>query len=332
MTAETKPSGAILSLTQYIFEQNREQTRLSSELVQLLITIVTGVKHINNLVSVTSQHGVNPGNLKKIRKKLDLESDKIFLDLLSASGHFSLFISEERKTITATTVGHSGSEYVVAFDALDGVSNLGTSIPVGSIFSIYQKKDSTRPAIIDDFLQPASNIIAAGYAIYGAKTTFVLTLGQGVFGFTLDRAIGEFILTDSLMQVPQQGSWFSVNEGYQSEWPDKLTKYLNKIKSKPKHSPDKLMGRYVGSLVVDFDRNLREGGILIHPESTSREKGRLRLLFECIPLAFIMNQAGGIASDGQEDILNKTVRSTEEYSPLYIGGVNELEEFFSEAV
>lgn len=324
------------TLTQFIFDLNREQTRLSSELVELIATIVLGVKLINKLVSKAALpsdlgqdiFGETDEKKDALLNQLNSEAQEIFLKLLTNTGNFAIVLSEQDDTFNANVIGHSASEYILAIDPLDGLSNFGTSIPVGSIFSIYTKVDPDKPPAINDFLQSSENIVASGYAIYGSKTSFVLSVGRGVQGFTLDNSIGEFMLTDKDMKFPKTPRWYSVNEAYRSEWENKrLLKYLKKIKREEIESKTKMMSRYVGSLVVDFDRNLREGGILLYPQNNLFPNGRLSLLFQCIPLAYLARQAFGFSVSGNRDILDIIPIDVKERAPFVIGSKPEVLEY-----
>lgn len=324
------------TLTQFIFDLNREQTRLSSELVEIIATLVLGVKLANKLVSRASLPYDTSENIfsdssssrEVLLSNLNLNVQDVFLKLFTNSGNFSLVLSEQENSVHANVIGHSATEYIIAVAPLDGLSNFGTSVPVGSIFSIYSKLDQNQPPSINDFKQSPEKLVASAYAIYGSKTSFVCSIGQGIQGFTLDRSIGEFMLTDKNMRFPKSAKWVSVNESYESDWKIKnINNYLKKVKEQKSSAKNKLLSRYVGSLVVDFDRNLREGGILLHPSNEVFPSGRLSLLFQCIPLAFLAREAGGIATNGKVDILDISPKDVNQKSELYIGNKEEVESF-----
>lgn len=255
---------------------------------------------------------------------LDQQADAILVELLSDSGHLGLLVSETRDSVVATAVSQLESEYVIALDPLDGVSNLGSNIPVGTCFAIFRKKESERQAVLDDFLQSGRSIVAAGYAIYGSKTAFVCSVGNGVMSFTLDTALGEFVLTDANLRVPQTGPWYSVNEGYGQFWDEDIQRYVECLKSQRIDQRPAYRSRYIGSLVADFDRTLRQGGIFMHPASSCYPGGKLHLLYECMPLAFLMEQAGGVARSTTCPILDVIPDNIHARCPVFMGSPREL--------
>jgi fructose-1,6-bisphosphatase I len=258
---------------------------------------------------------------------LDEEADQVLVEMLGSSGHFGLLVSEERESVIATTRNSAAAKYVLAFDPLDGSSNLGSNIPVGTIFTIFRKRDGGRPADVGDFLQSGRNIVAAGYAIYGPKTSFVYSTGDGVHGFTYDTEIGEFVLTDEALTSPARGSTYSINEGNSIYWDRGVSSFIDTLKRSDEGAKTPYSARYVGSLVADFDRNLKKGGIYIYPGDTKSPRGKLRMLYECMPLAFIAEQAGGKASDGERPILDIVPQSIHERAPLFIGSPHEVDWF-----
>lgn len=320
------------TLSRFILAQQRKIPNTSGELSDLLSTIALAVKMISQLVATAGFKGLygytGKTNIQGERtSKLDEEADEILVELLSSSGHFGLLVSEERDSVIATEIGHSDANYVLAFDPLDGSSNIGSNIPVGTIFSIMRKKDHHRAASHDDFMQAGRTIVAAGYSVYGAKTSFVYSCGQGVHGFTLDPAIGEFMLTEELVRTPERGQIFSVNEGYSSRWDKKVSEFVQLLKMENKEYKTPYTARYVGSLVADFDRNLRRGGIFLYPTDTKSPSGKLRLLYECMPLAFIMEQAGGKATDGRQNLLEVVPQDIHQRSGFIAGSKFEMEWF-----
>ncbi len=316
------------------FIRNRQERHpgSSGELSDLLESIGLGVKIISEMVATAGFKGLY-GYSGKVNvqnedvRKLDEEADQVLVEILSSSGHFGLLVSEERDDVIAATANRDGAKYVVAFDPIDGSSNIGSNIPVGTIFAIFKKRNPKGPATADDFLQPGTALVAAGYSVYGAKTSFVYSTCEGVHDFTLDPSIGEFILTAEDMKVPSEGNIFSVNEGNTSAWDSKIIEYLNLLKSDASPLRAPYTARYVGSLVADFDRTLRRGGIFLYPISRKHPNGRLRLLYECTPLAFMMEQGGGMASNGKERVLDVIPKSVHERSALIAGSKREVELF-----
>jgi fructose-1,6-bisphosphatase I len=210
------------------------------------------------------------------------------------------------------------------FDPLDGSSNIDVNVPVGTIFSVVQKVTPGRHGEMADFLQQGNKQVAAGYVIYGSSTMLVYTTGQGAHGFTLDPALGEFLLSHPDIRIPDKARYLSVNDSYETMWSEDVIELMRKYRGlsdgrKP------LNGRYVGSLVADFHRNLLGGGIFAYPANTKSPKGKLRLLYEANPLAFIVEQAGGAAIDGNKRILDVQPTELHQRTPLYIGSKDEIE-------
>lgn len=216
-------------------------------------------------------------------------------------------------------------KYIVCFDPLDGSSNIDCLVSIGSIFSIYRKQTEGVPNV-QDALQPGNQIVAAGYALYGSATAIVLSLdsGSGVNGFTYDPSIGEFILTDPNMRVPEKGKIYSINEGYASDWEAGVFNYIAAKKDPSKGKP--YGARYVGSMVADVHRTIKYGGIFIYPATKTAPNGKLRLLYECNPMAYLMTQAGGLASNGKIPILDIVPQKIHERSPIFLGSKLDVEE------
>lgn len=321
-----------VNLSRFIIQQERQVASATGELSELLSTIALGCKMIGHLVATAGLKGLygytGKTNVQGENTQiLDQQSDQILIDLLGSSGHFGLMVSEEQDTVVETGQGVDKSKYVVAFDPLDGSSNLGSNIPVGSIFSIWRKRDLTRAAKLEDFFQSGRNLVAAGYTVYGAKTSFVYSVGQGVHGFTLEPTIGEFVLTDALIKTPAQGRTYSINEGNSRRWSSKVANFVEMLKQEDQQKGTPYTARYVGSLVADFDRNLKNGGVFLYPADSKNPNGKLRLLYECVPLSFIAEQAGGRAIDGNVNILDITPNDIHQRSPLIVGSKKEVEWF-----
>jgi fructose-1,6-bisphosphatase I len=320
------------TLSRFIHSERRKYPGSTGELSDLLVSISLGVKLISQIVATAGFKGLYGYSGKtnihgEATQILDQEADEVLVELLGSSGHYGLLVSEERDTVISTDAGQDSAKYVIAFDPLDGSSNIGSNIPVGTIFCIFRKKSQQGPASASDFLQPSTSIVAAGYSVYGAKTSFVYSAGDGVHGFTLDPSIGEFILTNERITVPERGSIFSINEGNTCWWDEGVRKFLSELKEGNMASSAPYTGRYVGSLVADFDRTLRRGGIFLYPVDSKRPKGRLRLLYECIPLAFIMEQAGGKAVNGAERVLATVPEDIHQKSAFVTGSPYEIEWF-----
>jgi len=308
----------------------------SGELSQLLTSLGLAMKVIGQLVATAGFKGLygytGTTNIHDERTQvLDDHADKVLVEVLSAAGHFGSLVSEERDEAVMTEAGQGAGKYVVAFDPLDGSSNIGSNIPVGTIFAIWERKNETAPPSAADFLQPGTALVAAGYALYGAKTSFVYTTGDGVRDFTLDPTIGEFILTEPRLTIPAGGKIVSVNEANYPYWSPTMRAYIHSLKEKPDGTATGYTCRYVGTLVADFDRTIRRGGIFLYPPSRKHPKGRLRLLYECLPLAFIAEQAGGLALDGKERLLTRTPQNIHERAGFVVGETEEVTRFLNEA-
>jgi fructose-1,6-bisphosphatase I len=318
------------TLSRFIHGQRRLYPDSTGELSDLLVSISLGVKLIAQMVATAGFKGLHGYTGKtnvhgEETKQLDQEADDVLVELLGSSGHFGLLVSEERDSVIATEASSAEGKYVIAFDPLDGSSNIGSNIPTGTIFCIFRRKSLEQPASEGDFCQVGRDIVAAGYSVYGAKTSFVYSAGAGVHGFTLDPTIGEFVLTEESIVIPGRGSIFSINEGNAAWWNEGTRRFVEKIKSENITANPPYSGRYVGSLVADFDRTIRRGGIFLYPVDSRRPQGRLRLLYECLPLAFIAEQAGGVATNGAERIIDVMPKDIHQRSAFIAGSRFEME-------
>jgi fructose-1,6-bisphosphatase I len=239
-------------------------------------------------------------------------------------GRLCAMASEEEPEIIPIPEGFRCGKYVLLFDPLDGSSNIDVNVPVGTIFSVLRKITNGKHGTLEDMLQPGRRQVAAGYVIYGSSTMLVYTTGQGVHGFTLDPSIGEFLLSHPNITTPTSGKFLSVNDAYEQYWDENVKSLMRHYRGL--EGGDKpLIVRYVGSLVADFHRNLLAGGVFAYPASRKSPKGKLRLLYEASPLAFIVEQAGGAATTGSTRILDVQPTELHERTPLYIGSKHEVE-------
>lgn len=254
------------------------------------------------------------------QQKLDVFANDIFINALTNREIICGLASEEEDDfISINQVGENNkNKYVVLIDPLDGSSNIDVNVSIGTIFSIYRRKtDPGTPVTLDDFLQKGSDQVAAGYIIYGTSTMLVYTTGHGVNGFTLNPALGTFYLSHPNMMFPKTGSIYSINEGNYNYFSPGIKKYIKYCQEKKDDRP--YTARYIGSLVSDFHRNLIKGGIYLYPQSSQHETGKLRLLYECNPIAFLTEQAGGIASDGKNRILEIKPNELHQRVPFICG-------------
>ena len=254
------------------------------------------------------------------QQKLDVFANNQFITALNAGGEVCGIASEELDDYIGLNgkVSKNG-KYVVLIDPLDGSSNIDVNVSIGTIFSIYRRISFTGSATLEDFLQKGNEQVAAGYIIYGSSTMLVYTTGHGVNGFTLDPSIGEFCLSHPNIKIPQTGIIYSINEGNYVHFPDGVKQYIKYCQEADPATGRPYTSRYIGSLVADFHRNMLKGGVYIYPETAKSPKGKLRLLYECNPLAFIAEQAGGVASNGFKRIMDVDPKELHQRCPLYIG-------------
>lgn len=251
-------------------------------------------------------------------QKLDEFANSTFVNIIGKSGTVCAITSEEMENPYIIPEKNAG-KYIFMMDPLDGSSNIDVNVSIGTIFSIYRKKSSGSSVSKDDLLQKGANQVAGGYIVYGSSTMFIYSSGSGVHGFTLDPSIGEFFLSHPDIKIPAQGNIYSVNEGNQINWDNKQIKLINYFKKFDAVTKRPYKARYIGSMVSDFHRTLLKGGIFMYPKDSKNPKGKLRFAFEASPLAFIVENAGGLASTGSERILDIVPSDIHECVPLYIG-------------
>jgi len=261
----------------------------------------------------------------EVVKVLDVLSNTIMKRRLLMSGLVCMVVSEEDEEPCLPKEKYAGGKYVVAVDPCDGSSNIACNVPVGTIFSIWERVTPVdQPATLADALQIGRKMVCGGYILYGPSSMCVYTTGNGVNGFTYDPSIGEFILTHKNMQFPAYSKCYSVNEAYTHWWSQEIKDFVNWIKTPNKEENRPYGGRYVGSLVSDFHRNLLYGGIYLYPKDTRSNSGKLRLLYECAPLSFVAQQAGGYGSNGEVDILDIVPTTIHQREALFIGNKSDV--------
>ncbi|CAK9807497.1 Fructose-1,6-bisphosphatase 1 [Anthophora plagiata] len=317
-----------MTLTRFVLAEQRKIPTATGDLSQLLNSIQTAVKAVSSAVrkaGIANMYGIaGSQNVQgEDVKKLDVLSNELFINMLTSSFATCLLVSEENLNVIEVEIEKRG-KYIVCFDPLDGSSNIDCLVSVGSIFGIYKKPDTSREPMVSNVLQPGKNLIAAGYALYGSATMIVLSIGQGVNGFTYDPAIGEFILTEKNIRVPSKGDIYSINEGYEGAWHTAIKEYIRSKKYPNNGKP--YSARYVGSMVADVHRTIKYGGIFLYPETKSHPSGKLRLLYECIPMAYILKEAGGLASNGEIDILEVVPENIHQRSPIFLGSRENVQE------
>ncbi|MCZ2141656.1 MAG: class 1 fructose-bisphosphatase [Bacteroidia bacterium] len=323
----------VTTLGQFIIERQHEIPVAKGEFSRLLRDIGIAAKTISRevnragLADIIGEAGSS--NIQgEDQKKLDVIANDLVLDCFRRGGEVCAVASEEDDDIIYIDSPVSkNAKYVVCMDPLDGSSNIDVNVSIGTIFSIYQRVTPVgTPATTADFFQPGNKMLAAGYVIYGTSTMLVYTTGKGVNGFTLDPGIGEFCLSHKDMKIPEQGKIYSYNEGNILSAPNGVKEYITWCQQVDKATSRPYSARYIGSMVADFHRNLLKGGIFIYPPTEKAPNGKLRLLYECNPMSFIMEQAGGLAHTGNERVLDVVPTNLHQRVPIYMGSKKMVEQ------
>ena len=315
------------TLGEFIVEKQAEYPNAKGELSGILssIRLVAKVIHRDiNKAGLTNNIIGNSGveNVQgEAQMKLDWFAHNTMKQALMSREEVAGFASEEEENFIAfDTERGRNAKYVILTDPLDGSSNIDVNVAVGTIFSIYRRISPVgTPVTLEDFMQPGNRQVAAGYIVYGSSTMLVYTTGHGVNGFTYDPSLGVFCLSHENIQIPQTGKIYSINEGQYLKFPMGVKKYLKYCQEEDKETQRPYTSRYIGSLVSDFHRNMLKGGIYIYPSATNYPNGKLRLLYEGNPMAFLAEQAGGVASDGYNRILDIQPTALHQRVPLFIG-------------
>src|ERR1043166_3114089 len=319
----------IRTVEQHILEQQRNFPHATGEFSWLLSGITLATKIIQaqiqraGLLEVIGQTGQVNVQGERV-EKLDEIANKTLRHCLAYRGNVGILVSEEDQEPHVIQEAKEG-KYIVLFDPLDGSSNINANVSIGTIFSILQRDPAgRRQDVMAHILQPGRNQVAAGYVIYGSSTVLAYTAGEGVHMFTLDPSIGAYLLARENVRMPVSGRIYSVNEAYRGSFPESIRRYLDWAKDSGKYS-----SRYIGSLVADFHRTIIRGGVFLYPGTKRSPQGKLRLLYEANPLAFVAEQAGGLASDGEQSILDKQPQTMHERTPLIIGSKDEVQRVLS---
>lgn len=320
-----------MTVTEHILEKQRQNPESKGAFTSLLSELIVAAKIISrevnkagiaDILGYTGQQNVQGEDVQK----LDEFANRTIFDRMSHIGQLCAMASEENADLIEIPAKYPRGNYILICDPLDGSSNLDVNVSIGTIFSIHRKITSNEDGTLTDVLQPGYKQVAAGYFIYGSSTMMVYTTGQGVHGFTLLPGIGEFLLTHENIRIPERGRIFSVNESYYNYWSKNVQRLVDHFKS-PDNKPS-YTARYIGSLVSDFHRNLLKGGIFMYPADTKDPKkphGKLRLLCEASPMAFVIKEAGGYASDGERPILEIEPHELHQRTPLFIGSKKDVE-------
>jgi fructose-1,6-bisphosphatase I len=320
---------SVVTIERYIIEQERLFPEATGELSAILYDIALAAKMIANKVRSAGLADIigattNENVQGEVQQKLDVIANDIMIKAMDHGGRLCAMASEEEPDIIPIPDGFRCGKYCLLFDPLDGSSNIDVNVPVGTIFSVMRKITRGSRGEMEDMLQPGRRQVAAGYILYGSSTMMVYTTGQGAHGFTLDPSIGEFLLSHPNIRIPERGRYLSVNDSYEQVWDENVKALMRRYRGldgvqKPMNV------RYVGSLVADFHRNLLGGGVFAYPANQKSPNGKLRLLYEANPLAFIVEQAGGAACTGHGRILDVQPNELHERTPLYIGSKHDVE-------
>jgi len=328
------------TLVEFINDKQIEYPGATGELTRLLNDITIAAKIVNREIRIAGLADINglfgTTNVQgEDQQKMDVFANTHFINALKHGGQCAAIASEENEDLIIFGNAYSQQgKYVVAMDPVDGSSNIEVNVPIGTIFSIYKRiTPEGSCASVDDLLQKGRNIVAAGYVIYGSSTILVYTTGNGVNGFTYDPSVGLFFLSHPDMKIPEEGTIYSINEANYIYFPEGVKRYIKycQVDDKATHRPYNT--RYIGSLVSDVHRNMVRGGIFIYPGNAKNPTGKLRLLYECAPMAFIIEQAGGRASNGFHNILDIEPYDIHQRVPFFIGSkkmVEKAEEFMFE--
>ncbi|MBI5187250.1 MAG: class 1 fructose-bisphosphatase [Nitrospinae bacterium] len=321
-----------LTLTQHIRLEQKAHASATGEFSGLLNEILVAGKVISREVNtaglkaemvlgVTDNVNVHGEKVQK----LDEYSNNTIIHLLQRCGYLAIMGSEENDEPITIPEKYGKGKYVLLLDPLDGSSNIDVNVSIGTIFSIYKKISSGESGATEDLLQPGNRQVAAGYILYGSSTVFIYTAGNGVHGFTFDPSVGEFLLSHPNIKIPQKGGIYSVNEGNYNLWSNGQKKYVEYLREIDKATGRPYKARYVGSMVADLHRTLLKGGIFMYPADKSSPEGKLRLGYECAPMAFIVEQAGGKASTGKQRAMDVIPAKLHQRIPLYIGSKEDVE-------
>jgi fructose-1,6-bisphosphatase I len=324
-----------ITITEHILRQQRENPEATGAFTNLLHELIVAAKVISREVNkaglVDILGGTGEINVQEEAvQKLDIFANRVIIERMRHVGQLCCMGSEELADPIDIPAAYPKGNYVLLFDPLDGSSNIDVNVSIGTIFGIYRKssEEKSRDYLLSDLLQPGYRQVAAGYFIYGSSTIMVYTTGDGVHGFTLYPSVGEFLLSHDNIRIPSKGKIYSVNEGNYAYWDNRTRSLVDHFKGVGKESGKPYTSRYVGSLVADFHRNLLKGGIFMYPadqKDPKRPSGKLRLMLEANPLAMVVEQAGGYASDGRGPILKIDPTDLHQRVPLYIGSKEDVE-------
>jgi fructose-1,6-bisphosphatase I len=321
----------ITTFQQHVLHEQKRFPGATTEFSWLVSGITLATKMIESqvrragLTNILGSHGeVNVQG--EVQQKLDVYANEALIHCLSLRESIGIIASEENEEPLVLRHDSPAAKYAIVFDPLDGSSNIDVAVTIGTTFAVFRRPEGDKAGDpLEWVLQPGRKQVAAGYVVYGSSTVLVYSAGNGVHTFTLDPLVGSYILTKEHLRIPERGSYYSINESYCDRWPEVYARYLNRLKSG--EMGRRYSSRFVGSMVADFHRTLLRGGVFIYPPNTDHPDGKLRLLYEANPVAFLAEQAGGSASDGRQKILDIQPRDVHQRTPLIVGGKAEMEEF-----
>jgi fructose-1,6-bisphosphatase I len=325
----TPTTAKFMTLERHIIEEERWYPGATGEFSGVLHDLSLAAKLVwrevskaglVNILGITDRMNVSGD----IVKKLDEFADETVYKAMDHGGHLCVMASEENEDLLHIPDHYPRGKYVLLYDPLDGSSNIDANINIGTIFSIRRRLTTGGKGTLEDCLQPGNQQVGAGYVIYGSSTMFVYTTGRGVHGFTLDPSVGEFLLSHENITIPKRGKIYSINEGNSIRWEDGMKRYVEYLKAEDKDTGRPYSSRYIGTLVADFHRTLLYGGIYAYPGDKKNPEGKLRLMYEANPLAYIVEQAGGRASDGTRRVLDVRPTSLHQKTPLFIGSEEDV--------
>ena len=322
-----------ISLSRYLVEQQRDKGHIPADLRLLLEVVARACKSISHAVNKGALGGVlgsaESENVQgEVQKKLDIIANEVLLEANEWGGHLAAMASEEMDSIYVVPNRYPQGEYLLMFDPLDGSSNIDVNVSIGTIFSVLKKPDESLGVTEQDFLQPGQQQVAAGYCIYGPQTTLVLTVGDGVAMFTLDREQGSFVLTQENVQVPADTKEFAINMSNMRHWADPVRRYIDEcLQGREGPRGKDFNMRWIASMVADVHRILTRGGVFMYPwdKREPQKAGKLRLLYEANPMSWLIEQAGGAATNGQQRILDLQPSHLHERVSVVLGSRNEVE-------
>lgn len=337
MDPNRQPAPKFMTLERHIMEEERKHPKATGEFSGLLHALSLAVKLVwrevtkaglVNILGKTDRMNISGDEVKK----LDEFADETIYKAMDHGGYLCVMASEENENLLPIPDHYPRGKYVLLYDPLDGSGNIDANITVGTIFSVLMRVTPSGEEALEDVLQPGYKQVAAGYALYSSSMMFVYSTGHGVHGFTLDPSVGEFLLSHENIRIPKRGSIYAINEGNYNKWEPNMRRYIDWLKTEDKSDGRPYSLRYIGSLVADVHRTLMYGGIYCYPADTKNPNGKLRLLYENNPLAYIVEQAGGAASDGKQRIMDIQPTKLHQKTPLFIGSeedVRIVEEFLA---